>query len=306
MLPEPPSQMPLSDLAATEVLAMVTQLKQERDDWQQMALRYKEDFDIQTRQLREFQDICFATQAELENERLLRRSQSTKPDGSQECDSSYATSCRSVHPSVSTIKDSEVSVFPAPTISSDLKIIEHLFGKQQHSIVLNELDHLLRGSLSAEARVEGLLLKSALLRLAGSEWLYDALAQCSEALELCDRLSDLEAYLPKIQYQRGLCYHRLSMVSQAKAAFKAAKDSDLYSDTAFEYVQACEEVDHDTKRRSAFDERRNYSQDYLLHWKDMEAKRTKRRPTTQIIKLLPTSKTSRLSLPHRWKMTKSV
>jgi hypothetical protein len=259
----------------TEIQETVRQLKVERDTWQAIALQYKEAFEAQTSRLKELQGVCFATQAELENERAQQRRLHDLADRCQ-CDLPR------------TIDDAEdfktsrsfgtATVFPPDTVGRQRGISDSrnnpLFHRVQECIeqcdlgtAIAEIERLLRGPLSSKARAEGLLLKSTILRASGPEELYDALAACSEALELCDRLSDLKSFLPRIQYQRGILYFQLRLLHQARDAFGAIdKDNMLYK-AAHEYRRSCDDgiqLQRSANRRSGFDEHRSFDEDLLV------------------------------------------
>jgi hypothetical protein len=104
-----------------------------------------------------------------------------------------------------------------------------------------------------------MLFKSSLLRDSGPECLYDALAQCSEALELCNQLTKLQHLLPKVQFYRGVCFYQLNLMSQALAAFRAVDPDTLFGDSIQRYLRTLgEAVDasYAVKRRPGFDENR--------------------------------------------------
>ena len=60
---------------------IVHDLKVDRDTWQAVALQYKEAFETQSNRLQQLQDVCFAAQAELENERAQRQRLRVVSDG---------------------------------------------------------------------------------------------------------------------------------------------------------------------------------------------------------------------------------
>lgn len=279
-MPPPASHKALqSEPAVDACLELVRQLKEERDTWRATAMKYKDALAIQNQQLREFQDICFATQAELENERLLNRPKSTR-SGSRRQNTTSQTSQSDTptleqQASYHTAFDGtpfEPDVPVTPTVTG-LGLIEHLLDNYEYSAALSELDSFLRGSLIPESRIEGLLLKSTILRASGSEWVYDALAQCSEAFELCKRVSSLESYLPKIRHAISLCYSQLRMLPESAAVSVAAEHLYTRSDSALDGLSPLD-LDIDTalnaKRRLGFDEKRSFGKDYISDWTGME------------------------------------
>ncbi|KAF2268742.1 hypothetical protein CC78DRAFT_351289 [Lojkania enalia] len=314
MFPESSSYLTGTEPVIETCMEPVRELKQERDAWKAIALQYKEAFEAQNRQLREFQDICFATQAELENERTINRFQSLGSGGFREVHTSGLgeVEVQSENNGTNIEQDSSAGMIildwtPTPMAGTDFQDFERLISRRDVRAALTAIDNRLRGSLSSGARIDGLLLKSAILRECGTDWLFDALAQCSEALELCDRTSGLEDFLPKIQYYKGVCYYRLRMMLQARASFSAVGSNNPFCRKALEYLEACEcelETENIEKRRSAFDEQRIITEEYMAILAGNE-KIIRRRPATQI-RLLPSSKQVRLSLPHRWKLTKSM
>jgi hypothetical protein len=249
-----------------EIQGAVRQLKVERDTWKALALQYKAAFEAQTTRLKELQDICFASQAELENEKaqkrrlqlLSDRSQTEAPgrvDGTQDCRPEPFFGTAVVFPQAKRRPSSGTCTNPL------FQRVQQSIDQKNYGTALAEIERLLRGPLSHKARAEGLLLKSSILRAAGPDELYDALAACSEALELCDRIDDLESFLPRIQYQRGVLYYQLRMLHQARDAFDAVSDDSSLSATANEYQKSCEieiAMQRAGNRRSGFDEDRTF------------------------------------------------
>jgi hypothetical protein len=255
----------MHDITA-EIQAAVRQLKVERDTWQAVALQYKAAFEAQTARLQELQDICFATQAELENERAQN------PD---RCETDLPTNINGAEESHAQQPPVSAAVFPhtkrrrtSDTCTNPLFHRVRQFNDQRnYGTALAELERLLRGPLSSKARAEGLLLKSDILQATGPDELYDALAACSEALELCDRLTDLESFLPRIQYQRGVLYYQLRMLSQARDAFRSVSDDSSLSETADECLRSCEvelAIQRVANRRSGFDESRLFDEGLVV------------------------------------------
>ena len=268
----------------------VRQLKVDHDTWQAVALQYKAAFEAQTARLRELQDICFATQAELENERAQNRRLHLSLDGISHDRTPIADS--SDNSTDSTDDSAESPTFGTATVISPNRIdmswktrptedcgnpifnrVQLFTSQRNYGTALVDIERLLRGPLSPKARAEGLLLKSSILQATGPDSLYDALAACSEALELCDRESDLQSLLPKIQYQRGLYYYELRMLHQAREAFREASEDNMLHEKADEYRRSCnEEIELfcSPNRRTAFDENRS-STDSLLAQLDVSS-----------------------------------
>ncbi|KAF2467727.1 uncharacterized protein BDR25DRAFT_61962 [Lindgomyces ingoldianus] len=260
----------------------ILELKQERDMWKTAAHEYKRAFEILSDQLREFQDICFATQAELENERMLNIRRLA--EASLHCDRKseefhgYGIADIQVRPqrdSTSTLDTNWIhnDWLPTSLVRTPSHHVNQLLIQGDIPTALAEVDVLLRGTLTFEARAETLLLKSAILLSSGSDWLCDALAQCSEALELCDRHSALESFLPKIRFHQGVCYFRLKMFQQALNAFEAVGPTDISQGRVATYMSLCrDELDAFSiiKRRSAFDEQRTYTEGYVSRFKEQE------------------------------------
>jgi hypothetical protein len=259
---------------ATGIKETVHQLKVERDTWQAVALQYRAAFEAQTSRLKELQDICFATQAELENERAEQHRSHGLPDRCHRDRHSTIDSAEERSPR----SFGTATVFPLDNLSRQRRTSDQcnnpLFHHVQHCIdqcnfgtAIVEIERLLRGPLSPKARAEGLLLKSAILRASGPDELYDALAACSEALELCDRLSDLKSLLPRIQYQRGILYYQLRMLHQARDAIGAVEEDKMLHKPAHEYHRSCDDGIHlqrTANRRSGFDEHRSFDEDLLV------------------------------------------
>jgi hypothetical protein len=256
-----------------QILYNVHQLKSERDTWQTIALKYKEEFKTQTRRLQELQDICIATQTELENERAERHRLQTLSMSTYGHPPSAIDGAEDVPPAFGTAVVFSRSMIHNKRRSSDEHLnpifqrVQSCVDKSNYGTALAELERLLQGPLSPRARAEGLLMKSRILKAAGPDELLDALAACSEAQELCNRLSDLESFLPKIQYQRGILYYQLRMLQQARDAFSAVSDDNTLSATADEYRSSCEEeirIQRTVNRRSGFDENRGFEQGLLM------------------------------------------
>jgi len=247
----------------------VHRLKVDRDTWHAVALQYRAAFEAQTARLDELKDVCFATQAELENEQVQQRRRRALASHSE----------NALHATYDGAEDHKSNgFFGTATILSPRKInTEHarkssdacanpLFQRVQdcaaqknYGTALIEVERLLRGPLSSKARAEGLLLKSNVLRASGPEELFDALAACSEAVELCDRISELENFLPRIQYQRSLLYQELRMLRDDKEALSSASDDGLLPTEPSDSSKSQDgelEILRCAKRRSAFDENR--------------------------------------------------
>lgn len=255
----------------SEIQAVVRLLKSECDTWKAVALQYKGAFEAQARRFNELQDICFATQAELENERAqYQRERKTRERKPSNTDSSAGHSPDQTSFGFAT-------VFPQPDIARSRQIsddcnnplysrVHDSIAQKNYGTALVEVEKLLRGPLSPKARAEGLLLKSSVLKAAGPEELYDALAACSEALELCGRLSELETFLPRIQYQRGVLYYQLRMLHHARDAFSSISENDPLSVAADDHRRSCDEeieLQQAANRRPGFDEHRTVTEGLL-------------------------------------------
>ncbi|KAF2690539.1 hypothetical protein K458DRAFT_106848 [Lentithecium fluviatile CBS 122367] len=295
---------------ADEILAVVRQLKQESETWRAVAQAYKAAFEEQTARLQDLQDVCVATQAELENERRDHRHRMTQSDpslrgGTDMLAHDAAGNLDDLSLGATTVTAPghiELSWQPAHKSSSlYFRRVEQLASQRDYGTALKEVDHLLRGPLTPETRIEGLILKSNLMRK--SEWLYDALAACSEALELCDRLEELHCHLPRIRYQRGLCYYQLNMVQQARDAFSdvSTVDDPLYAKAAA-LRDSCEER-LQPGRRSGFEAHRTVTEGLLAQFSEHRFDSKRRRTSSQF--RLHVSKPKRFSLPQRWVTARS-
>lgn len=262
--------------ATGDLISSVHQLKVDRDTWQAIAVQYKAAFAAQTARLRELQDICFATQAELENERVQNRRLHMGLDGAQHdlpmaADSSDDAGSVQQFGTALVLSQSgiDMSWRSRPSVDCGNPIfmrVQQFSSQQNYGTALVEIERLLRGPLSPKARAEGLLLKCKILQETGLESLYDALAACSEALELCDCVSELQSLVSQVQYQRGLCYYQLRMLQQARDAFRAVSSDSVLFERASEYRQSCDdefELLH-FDRRSAFDESRSATDGFLI------------------------------------------
>ncbi|ORY18344.1 hypothetical protein BCR34DRAFT_596284 [Clohesyomyces aquaticus] len=335
----------------------IQELKKERDTWKSMALEYKHAFERQTEQLREFQEICFATQAALENERMLKHYKRDAPDQDRlhndDDPDGYRTAMIYTHtrPSSGITLDEvpcqygnnwdmidlksfitdkngpeyghalihinsrvnsdstlntdlpQPDTFPATLIQKRTSDLNFLVIKGDLAAALAKIDVFLRGTLTSQERVELLLLKSGVLVGSGTEWLCDALAQCSEALELCDRHPNLRpSYLPKIRFQRGMCYFRLRMFQQALDSFIAVGSVGIPQDRLVEYVNLCNAelgAARALNRRSAFEEQRTFAEGCIPRSKSADRSAKRKRRATQR-SLHRASKTFRLPLPSSW------
>lgn len=261
---------------SAELVKAVHQLKIDRDTWQAVALQYKAAFETQTARLQELQNICFATQAELENERAQYRRLHPGLDGAphdrpptvDSTDNSIDSHCFGTAMVLSPKRIERGWKFRPSSDEGNpvFQRVQHFAFQRNYGTALVEVERSLRGPLSPKARAEGLLLKSKILQATGPDSLYDALAACSEALELCDRLSELQFLLPKIQYQRGLCYYQLRMLHQARDAFRAVSEDNRLFERANDHRQSCDdelELLHLPNRRSAFDESRVATDGFL-------------------------------------------
>ncbi|XPS76645.1 [Formate-C-acetyltransferase]-activating enzyme [Ascochyta lentis] len=302
-----------------DLVEAVHRLKVDRDTWQAVASQYKAAFEVQTAHLQELQDICFAAQAELENEHAQNRRLHLSLDGvPHDCRPTLdVTEDHQGDPSFGTavvLSPSRIDMSwrfrPSESCGNPIfKRVQQFSSQQNYGTALVEVERLLRGPLSAKARAEGLLLKSSILQATGPDALYDALAACSEALEICDRVSELETLLPKIQYQRGVFYYQLRMLNQARDAFRAVSEDNLLFERANEYRQSCDdelELLHFPNSRSAFDEKRSISiNDSFLTHLDVGSSHGRIRRTSAQFRLRATAKAKRISLPHRWMASRS-
>ncbi|KAF2626754.1 hypothetical protein BU25DRAFT_342790 [Macroventuria anomochaeta] len=302
---------------AADLVEAVHQLKVDRDTWEAVALQYKAAFEAQTARLRELQDICFATQAELENERVQYRRLHLSLDGVPHDRPPTANSTDDVADSQTfgtaiVLSPSRIDMSWRLRPSEDcgnpiFKRVQQFASQQNYGTALIEIERLLRGPLSPKARAEGLLLKSSILQATGPDSLYDALAACSEALELCDRVPELQPLLPRIQYQRGIYYYQLRMLHQARDAFRAVSEDNLLFERANEYRQSCDdelELLHFPNRRSAFDENRSMTDSFLAQL-NVGSSHGRLRRTSAQLKFRATQKAKRMPLPHRWVSSKT-
>lgn len=235
---------------ATDIELAVHNLKTDRDTWQAVALKYKEASEALASHVRQLQDICFATQAELENERAQQRLTHSASDQSEK---NVTENNNSNEDMPSELSFGTAAIYALRKHRKSDEYMNPLFEgvrqctqQQDYKTAIIEVERLLRGPLSAKARVEGLLLKSEVLRQTGPNELYDALAACSEALELSDRLLGLEVFLPRIHYQRGVIFYDL-------------RTNCLAIDHHVPRLETC----HYSTRRSGFDEQRTIDEEIL-------------------------------------------
>jgi hypothetical protein len=213
-----------------EAVAAIVRLKEDRDAWRAIAEKYKAAFEEQATRFDELQDICVATQAELENARMLNRrrkgwSASFRDASGSSLGAAGAEPAMATDTANALVSGSnELCWQLAPNPSSFFHRVEQLASNCDYRTALEENERLLQGPLAPGTRVEGLLLKSGLMRK--TECLYDALAACGEGIELCYRLEELQSHLPRLRYQQGLCYYQLNMLQQARDAFSHVSPAD--------------------------------------------------------------------------------
>jgi uncharacterized cupin superfamily protein len=264
-----PESAPHTATILGEVVRLVQPLKDDRDAWKARAEAYKAAFEDQTSRLNEAISLCISTRIELEQARA--RNPPPKEKAIVEAKNTHtahvsrgSAGTRSSHTLLGDQPEFEWQ--SSPTAKAHFGLVEQLAGQENFAKARDELDHILPGRLTNEARVEGLLLKSAICRASGSDWVLDALAQCSEALALCDGMHGLAFLLPKIQYHRGLCLLRLCELEQARDAFAQVDPADPLHNRAKMYQQSCNGQLEDPElanRRSAFEENRTYAGGYL-------------------------------------------
>ncbi|KAF2659120.1 hypothetical protein K491DRAFT_591727 [Lophiostoma macrostomum CBS 122681] len=285
-------------------------LKQDCDIWQARAAAYKAAFEAQTKQLREVIDVCVATQAELENERVNNRQ---RRDNSELSSILETYAVKAIHEpralctlgwdGALDVRQTDVEWHSTAVTQANFGHVEQLLTQRDFSRARTEIDRILPRPLSNEARIEALLLKSVICRASGPDWLLEGLAQCSEALSLCDKLSDLEFLLPKIQYHRGLCHYKLHEIAQARDASTAAEPAVPLHEGATGNRKSRDE-DSDSlcirKRRSAFDEHRTVTERYLSQLKASESAKSRRRSSSTRSRIFSGSNPARLVIPHRW------
>lgn len=284
-----------------DITSTVQQLRDERDLWEARALQYEAAFQSQTARLDELLNILVATQAELENERLAGRHVQWHSDSPQKPEmkptSELSSPRTSFPPTFPGDGQLDLELESNSFASREFRYAKTLLQGKDYDAALEEVDRILPGPLSNEARVEALLLKSTILRVTGPKWLYDALAQCSEALDLCHRLSDLECLLPQVQYQRGLCLFQLGMYPQAQKAFAAVGNTEPFNAKAVEFRRSCDEqYEFDksfaVRRRSAFDEHRTFSEG------ELDLRKGAHRDVSVFTTLCPSPRGLHLTLVH--------
>ncbi|KAF2741696.1 hypothetical protein M011DRAFT_482333 [Sporormia fimetaria CBS 119925] len=277
----------IMDYACKELLDDIARqlqpLREERDLWRTRAEAYKAAFEEQTHRLREAIEIVIAAKIELEHLRSLRHSQ--RPF-------LHSSSPRPVHirnvsecsrSSNTLVSDASFDHCKAPIEWQSNALTQSHFGRVEQLVACDdlakardEIDRILPARLPNDARVEGLLLKSVICRASGPDWSLEALAQCSEALSLCQKLSELHRLLPKVQYHRGLCLLRLRELEQARDAFAAVGPCDPLHAQATKHRTSCDdelEFARLPKSRYAFDEHRTVTEGFLYSLKDFDSNR---------------------------------
>ena len=240
-------------------------LKEDRDTWREVAKQYKEAFEAQTNRLLELQNICVATQAELENERLIHRR------------GSYRTSYQTAESVPCDGRDSRwlsgTDWLFTPLTRQWYNDVEKSLSMRLFTTALFKIDRSFCGTLSYEAQLEGILLKSTILRSSDSNLLHEALAQCTKAMQLCDRHSRLEIFRTKVHFFKAVCLFQLGMFPQARLSFAAVDTVEFFHEKAQDYIVLCdleeeeEKSPYSPKRRSAFEGQRTITDGYLDEWK---------------------------------------
>lgn len=236
--------LPLSMLAELEestIMDLLVELTVERDTFKRMAAMYQQGYEETKIQLQQFQDLCFATQAELENERLLH----PRPSGVKQ-----AIMVDNAEFKWLLDTDWASTAFTREHLGQ----VEKLVSRREHAKAVKEIDRQLRGFLSPEARLEGILLHSAILRYSSDENnLLAALLKCKEAQDLCNGHPTLHSFRPKANFYKGVCLYRLKTYPDARIAFASITAADFFGDKAKEYMERCREeqsgmVSEDTVR----------------------------------------------------------
>ncbi|EMD69880.1 hypothetical protein COCSADRAFT_76461 [Bipolaris sorokiniana ND90Pr] len=286
---------------------IVRDLKADRDTWQAVACQYKAAFEAQTARLRDLQDVCFATQAELENERAQQHrghaaSALTDTSPSRPSDGFESPFGTATIYSLHGIRAECSSPVAEGCVNPLFNRVHECAHQRNYGTALSEVERLLRGPLGPKARAEGLLLKSNILRALGPDDIFDALAVCSEAIELCSRLAELESFLPKIQRQQNLLRHDLRALHQASDMLSTTSSHDdlLLPQVSVVRKSYDDELDmlRCAKRRSGFDE--NRTMEGLLVQLEEKAIDNKRRRTSARLRLRAAAKARRMSVPYRW------
>lgn len=294
--PKPPSALALPPGLVGDIANLIQPLKDDRDAWKATAEAYKSAFEEQTTRLREAISLCISTRIELEEARARcpparRRAtfEGNPTPGTAHIHapqlSQASAGTRSSHTLLGEVQlpveQPEWDWQSNHTTKAHFGHVEQLANRDDFTKAREEIDRILPGRLSNEARVEGLLLKSAICRASGPDWVLEALAQCSEALALCENLRELEFLRPKILFQRGLCLLRLRELEQAREAFRGVGDGDGGGDRMVERARAlgrtCEELlgleegeGEGARRRSAFEEQRAVAEGFLSSLKEKE------------------------------------
>ncbi|PVH96943.1 hypothetical protein DM02DRAFT_534236 [Periconia macrospinosa] len=280
-----------------EIESAIRGLKQERDTWRNTAEQYRAAFEEQTARLHALMDICIATQAELENERTAHRRRQARSDSTiPENEYPQSNSRNPENPfGTATILRNTYSRLNKRPITS-FSQVERMCEQFDYGSALREVDHLLRGPLTSEARLDGLLIKSRIL--CQSDLFHEALAACSEALELCNHIQELHGRFPKIHYQRALCFYLLRMTKQARDALRNISfDRGSLSAEARELLDACEDQIN-SSRRSGFESHRTQSDGSLQALNEAPIDPKRRPASSQFRRHIQKGK--RLSIPHRW------
>ncbi|PSN62267.1 hypothetical protein BS50DRAFT_141619 [Corynespora cassiicola Philippines] len=276
--------------SALDIINTVRQLKEERDTWKAVADMYKHALEAQTARLCELQSICFATQAELENEKTAANTR-RDPQSNVDCQPGSGS-----HANVSPKRTDPFANSPNPCHDASFKRVESFASSHDYGTALVEVNRLLRGPLTDEARVDGLLLKSNLHRATGPGGLLEALAACTKALELCDQLSHLASFLPRIHYQRRSLYRLHMLMEYCDDDY----DDDDANDPLYSSKEDLDAV-NGVHRRLGFDERRDESWHFTSGFEPLGPNNIRWRVPSQW-KLCQASGSKRLSLPCRWMM----
>lgn len=260
----------VAQTCSDDIEGTVQGLKQDRDNCKAIAGQYKRALLELADRFKELEDICVATQAELAHEQTINRRLQDKIELSQKDGPrpENGTDDLQNEPKCGLALGMEFTQLDVdglfiPLACANFRRVEQFASQGDFNPAIIELNRLLRGPLSSDARVEGLLLKSIILRASDPDSLSDALAACNEAMELCDRHPNVKCFMSKIQYYRGICLYRLNMVSHALGAFAAVGQGEIFYDSAMEYHKSGEEeqvVTDGTMGRYGFEKQRTMAE----------------------------------------------
>ncbi|KAF2703638.1 hypothetical protein K504DRAFT_174525 [Pleomassaria siparia CBS 279.74] len=311
-MPGPTS--PFEELAQScsdDISQIVGELKKQRDHFETLARQYESGYKTLKAHFQELHDRYLASQAKLANEQTVTRRLRDKLRSIQEHGAELDRSIEALLNSSTDrcANETEIVGFDVdgptfPPSCVNFRRVEQSANRKDFVAATTELDRLLKGPLSADARIEGLLLRSIIVRASMTDPEYEALVACIEALEICKNRPDVKHLIPKVQYYAGICHYRLRRWLLAQDAFNAAvKPGEPFSASALYFLNSSIEKELDeangepvVQARSAFEEHRA-----IAALVDIQLPQSKRQKSLLSSHRLSTQKFPKVYFKVKWK-----